>query len=76
MEQIVTLSRHCIWLLKRGHEEVIIGLLLGGTNINARDAGGRTALHYDAVNSHEQVLKVLLKEGADINIIDKNDYTA
>ena len=50
----------------------VIELLNKGADINFRDENGNTALFYGAVQGDEDILKILIEYGADINI--KNNY--
>lgn len=39
-------------------------------------AGNRvTALHYAALNGHANLVKLLLKNGANVNAVDRNNMT-
>lgn len=42
--------------------------------LNQRDSQGNTPLHYAARCGNLQVLKVLIKAGADINIVDLQEF--
>ncbi|XP_043261867.1 caseinolytic peptidase B protein homolog [Colletes gigas] len=46
-------------------------LLKDGVNVNARHALGWTALHVAAINEKLEVLKLLIKKGADVNAADE-----
>ncbi|MDH5428727.1 MAG: ankyrin repeat domain-containing protein [Nitrospirota bacterium] len=46
------------------------GLVKAGTNINAQDARGRTALLTAVEGHHLESAKVLLEAGADVNLLD------
>ncbi len=43
--------------------------------INARDSGGRTALHWAALYGQEKVVELLLAEKADVNSLDEDGFT-
>ncbi|HCO95235.1 MAG TPA: hypothetical protein DIU00_15005 [Phycisphaerales bacterium] len=40
-------------------------------DVNAKDASGRTALHYAARNGHKEIVEVLLEHGVDVNVGEK-----
>lgn len=44
--------------------------------VNAVDKENKSPLHYAADNGHEDVVRSLLAENADINLQDKNNDTA
>src|SRR5262249_35105796 len=46
-----------------------------GFNINFTDNVGRTALHYATLDGNEQIMKDLLKLGADPTIADQGNFT-
>ncbi|MBN2293347.1 MAG: ankyrin repeat domain-containing protein [Pirellulales bacterium] len=58
-----------------GHQEAVEKLLRGGTNVNLRDARGRTPLHMAAMGGHRRLVALLLKKGADINARDQDNLT-
>ena len=43
--------------------------------INARDSGGKTALHWAALYGQEKVMELLLAEKADVNSLDEDGFT-
>ena len=49
--------------------------LRAGANVNARDAGGLTPLHFAAAKNKTAVVDVLLKGGANVNARDKTGWT-
>ncbi|MBK9130781.1 MAG: ankyrin repeat domain-containing protein [Gammaproteobacteria bacterium] len=54
----------------------MIGLLLdAGAAPDARDAGGRTALHWAVENGYAEAVELLLAHGADTNIVARPDVT-
>ncbi|MCL1971512.1 MAG: ankyrin repeat domain-containing protein [Endomicrobia bacterium] len=56
--------------------KVIQALIDYGADVNAKDVMGMTPLMFAAKNSTEEVIKILLKSGADLRIRDKNEKTA
>jgi len=50
-------------------------LLKHKPNINLQDSTGQTAAHYAALVGNSEILEVLLKNGADVNIRDEDDQT-
>ena len=66
--------------VKDGHMKILIKLLSLGVDVNARDVGGRTPLHYCNLNrGHNEVtLKMaarLIRAGADVNAKDRTGGT-
>ncbi|KAF1957092.1 ankyrin, partial [Byssothecium circinans] len=59
-----------------GHEAVVRLLVDKGTNINAKDPYGLTALHQAAANGHEAVVQLLMNKGADVNAKSSSRLTA
>jgi ankyrin repeat protein len=62
-----------MWASSEGHVGVVQRLLdhMGGEKINKKaweDRETKTALHFAAANGHEEVVKLLLKRGADATI--------
>nr|CAD7408028.1 unnamed protein product [Timema poppensis] len=56
----------------RNDVATVTGLLEKGAEVNFRDMGGRSALHLAAVQKNgEDVIKILLKHGADIHLVDE-----
>lgn len=61
---------------KSGQLELLEQMLVDGVEINAKDAGGRTLLHWAVENDHVEAVRLLLKYGADRNIPDRSHKTA
>ena len=59
-----------------GQRRVAEFFLQRGVNPNARDARGRTPLHYAAGMGHLDVVTLLLEYGADINATEESEETA
>jgi ankyrin repeat protein len=60
-----------------GHKALVRRILKNdGTDVNAKDESGKTALIWAVENGHKDVVKVLLKNGADVNAKDMNKWTA
>ena len=49
--------------------------LATGSDVNAKDVIGRTALHQSALRGHKKIVELLIDKGADINAKDNNGYT-
>jgi ankyrin repeat protein len=56
-----------IWLAAQHGDVATVQLLLETVNVDARDAGNASALHWAAVGNHQEVAKLLLARGADAN---------
>jgi RNA polymerase sigma-70 factor (ECF subfamily) len=61
---------------KHGQLDLLEQMLVDGVEINARDAGGRTLLHWAVENDHTEAVRLLLKYGADGSIADRSRRTA
>jgi hypothetical protein len=60
----------------KGDLEAVRSLLDHGTNPNARDVYGHTALMHATQMDHEEIIELLLDCGADISITDDEGLTA
>jgi RNA polymerase sigma-70 factor (ECF subfamily) len=61
---------------KNGQLDLLEQMLVDGVDINAKDAGGRTLLHWAVENEHLDAVRLLLKYGADRTIRDRSRRTA
>ena len=59
-----------------GHSEMVRLLLANGADVNARDAGGGTALIWACNDDHIDCVRLLLAAGADPNLRNNGGYTA
>jgi len=59
--------------LKQNLNEIGELLILKGTDINKKDLGGRTPLHWAAKNNLKEIGKLLISKGADVNAKDKRN---
>ena len=61
---------------KHGQLDLLEQMLVDGVEINARDAGGRTLLHWAVENDHTEAVRLLLRYGADRTVTDRARRTA
>ena len=59
-----------------GNIEIINQHLSFGADINTKDAGGWSPLHWAVGEGHEKIIKLLLDKKADVNAIDQTGKTA
>ena len=59
-----------------GNIEIINQHLSYGADINTKDAGGWSPLHWAVGEGHEKIIKLLLAKKADVNAIDQTGKTA
>lgn len=57
-----------------GNTEVVLSLLKKGIDINIRDSSSSTALSEAVLKNHYEVIKILLENNADVNLIYENKY--
>ena len=62
--------------IKRGDAQIIHDLLGGGTDVNASDHHGQTALMLAAHAGHREVVKILIAHRANLNITAKFGLSA
>lgn len=61
---------------KNGQLDLLEQMLVDGVEIDAKDAGGRTLLHWAVENDHADAVRLLLKYGADRTVTDRSRKTA
>jgi RNA polymerase sigma-70 factor (ECF subfamily) len=61
---------------KGGQLDLLEQMLVDGVEINAKDAKGRTLLHWAVETDHVEAVRLLLKYGADRTITDRSRKTA
>jgi RNA polymerase sigma factor (sigma-70 family) len=61
---------------KNGQLDLLEQMLVDGVEIDAKDAAGRTLLHWAVENDHTEAVRLLLKYGADRTITDRSRKTA
>jgi ankyrin repeat protein len=54
---------------------IVENLIQKGTDLNTKDASGRTALHYAVEKGHKDIVELLIANGANVNAKDKNNDT-
>jgi ankyrin repeat protein len=59
-----------------GQLSQITRLLQGGSDFNAQDQDGCTALMYASFNGHIEIIKTLIEKGANVNLQDSYGRTA
>jgi ankyrin repeat protein len=60
---------------RNGDLESLKRMLSAGTDINAQDDEGRTALHYAVMSTNNYLVRYLVERGAEINLWDNQIYT-
>ncbi len=58
-----------------GRDTIMEKMLAGGTKPDLRNIDGNTALHFAAFHGRVAVIKLLLKHGASINLLNKDKAT-
>lgn len=60
-----------------GHTDKVAAFLKQDTKLaNAKDKGGKAALHWAAFYGQKKVVELLLAEKADVNLLDEDGFTA
>ena len=59
-----------------GNFEFVLLLLENGADVNATTSSGGTALHEAALNSHSNIVRVLLSKGAKTNVANELGQTS
>ncbi|GMR32526.1 hypothetical protein PMAYCL1PPCAC_02721 [Pristionchus mayeri] len=65
----ISLIQRAVEACQKGVEEELVHCLKQGIKPNDVDGDGCSLLHWAAINNHEKVIKRLLSEGADVNIL-------
>ena len=68
-------ARDLIEAIRKGHPAVVHAFLTKGSDPNARDAKGGTALHWAAAKGSAEIVKLLLDAGADASVTDTGGKT-
>ena len=56
-----------LYAASKGHIEAVKHHLEAGADVNARDAGGMTPLHYTTLGGHKEIAELLIAKGANMN---------
>ena len=64
-----------MWVAGRGQTEIVNALIKAGTNVNAKNNYGMTALMLAARGGHTEIINALIEAGAD-NLTDSEGKTA
>ena len=60
---------------KRGELAIVQSLLDKGEHVDAIDNAGRTALHHAVQTASDNLVKLLIERGADVNLTTANGFT-
>jgi ankyrin repeat protein len=59
----------------KGNIEAVKQHLAAGADVNAKDKGGGTSLHFSAYGGHKEIAELLIAKGADVNATNDDGYT-
>ncbi len=59
-----------------GRKDIVAMLIKSGTNANAKNKYGNTALLEATQNGYKEIIQMLIEAGADVNVQDKDGNTA
>ncbi len=60
----------------KGDKETVMLFIKAGTDVNAKDDKGHTALIVASIRGHTDVVRLLIEKGADVNAKENNGITA
>ena len=64
-------EKNFLLAIKAGNLRTVKQLLQNGMNVNCRHDFGWNALHVAVINGHRDIIKLLVDEGADVNVKDE-----
>ena len=65
-----------MWCTEKGHDSLVMQLILQGVNVNYQDLNGSTALHFAACFNHIPCGVLLVEAGADLTRRNKHSIAA
>uniref|UniRef100_A0A0G4GLC6 Uncharacterized protein n=1 Tax=Chromera velia CCMP2878 TaxID=1169474 RepID=A0A0G4GLC6_9ALVE len=69
-------ERDMIRAAEMGDAQTVRTAVFSGTNPNAKDATGSTALHYAAKGGHKETVQLLLQHRANVKLVNRDGRTA
>ena len=60
-----------MWFAEKGHDSLVMHLILQGVDVNYQDVNGNTALHLAAHSDHIQCGILLVEAGADVRLVNR-----